>query len=151
MATDTVLIRCRNCGTRNRIPVTKLADGPRCGRCKQPFPPIPVTTRPVMVNDRTFADDVLANPLPVMLMCWATWCSACAALAPVMDDVAREYAGRLRVAKLNVDQNPSTASRFNVMSLPMLLFFRDGKLVDTAAGALPKLEVDRYLYRFLAR
>ena len=151
MATDTVLIRCRHCGTRNRIPVAKLADGPRCGRCKQPFPPIPVTTRPLMVNDRTFSDEVLACPLPVILMCWATWCSACSSLAPVIDDVAREYAGRLRVAKLNVDQNPSTASRYSVMSLPTLLFFKDGKLSDTAAGALPKLEVERYLWRFLAR
>jgi thioredoxin 2 len=70
-------------------------------------------------------------------------------MAPVLDDLARTYAGRLKVAKLNVDQNPMTASRYSVMSLPTLLFFRDGKVVDTAAGALPRLEIERFLYRFL--
>ncbi len=150
MTNETVLIRCRNCGTRNRIPVAKLQDGPRCGRCKQPFPPIPVSNRPVMVTDQTFSSQVLDSPLPVLLDCWAGWCAPCGAMSPVLDDVARSYSGRLKVAKLNVDQNPATASRYNVMSLPTLLFFRDGKVVDTAAGALPRQEIDRYLYRFLA-
>lgn len=149
MANERVLIRCRNCGTRNRIPVARLQDSPRCGSCKQPFPPIPINSRPVMVTDRTFADEVIASPLPVLLDCWAAWCAPCGAMAPVLDDLARTYAGRLKVAKLNVDQNPMTSSRYSVMSLPTLLFFRDGKVVDTAAGALPRLEIERFLYRFL--
>ena len=151
MVDDTVLIRCRNCGTRNRIPVVRLKEGPRCGRCKTPFPPIATPNRPVIVTDQTFADEVIASPLPVLLDCWAAWCAPCGAMAPVLDDLARTHVGRLKVAKLNVDQNPVTASRYSVMSLPMLLFFRDGKLVDTAAGALPRQEIERYLWRFLAR
>jgi thioredoxin 2 len=151
MADERLLIRCRKCGTRNRIPSEKLQDGPRCGRCKTPFPPISVTSRPVMVTDRTFADEVIASPLPVMLDCWAAWCAPCGAMAPVMEDLAKAYAGRLKVAKLNVDQNPMTASRYSVMSLPMLLFFRDGRMVDSAAGALPRLEIERHLWRFLNR
>ena len=149
MANERVLVKCRNCGTRNRVPVMRLQDGPRCGRCKQPFPPIPITTRPVMVTDRTFADEVIASPLPVLLDCWAAWCAPCGAMSPVLEDLARAYAGRLKIAKLNVDQNPMTASRYSVMSLPMLLFFRDGKVVDSAAGALPRQEIERFLYRFL--
>lgn len=149
MANERVLIRCRNCGARNRIPVARLQDGPRCGRCKQPFPPIPITTRPVMVTDRTFADEVIGSPLPVLLDCWAAWCAPCGAMSPILDDLAKAYAGRLKIAKLNVDQNPMTASRYSVMSLPMLLFFRDGKVVDSAAGALPRQEIERFLYRFL--
>lgn len=149
MANERVLIRCRNCGTRNRIPVARLKDGPRCGRCKQLFPPIPINNRPVIVTDRTFADEVLASPLPVLLDCWAAWCAPCAAVSAVLDDLARAYAGRLKIAKLNVDQNPMTASRYSVMSLPMLLFFRDGRIVDSAAGALPRLEIERFLYRVL--
>jgi thioredoxin 2 len=147
MTTDNVLIRCRHCGTRNRIPVSKIADQPRCGRCKHPFPPISVTHRPVMVTDATFAAEVLESQLPVLLDCWASWCAPCGAMAPVLDDLARTYAGRLKVAKLNVDQNPMTASRYNVMSLPTLLFIREGKVIETAAGALPKQEIERYLYR----
>ena len=151
MANETVLIRCRSCGTRNRIPTARLQDGPRCGRCKNSFPAIPTPSRPVMVTDRTFANEVIASPLPVMLDCWASWCAPCGAMAPILDDLARAYVGRLKIAKLNVDQNPVTASRYSVMSLPMLLFFRDGKVVDTAAGALPRQEVERYLWRFLSR
>ncbi|WP_372680401.1 thioredoxin [Desulfosarcina sp.] len=149
MANERVLIRCRNCGTRNRIPVARLQDGPRCGRCKQSFPPIRIHNRPVMVTDRTFTDEVIASPLPVLLDCWAAWCAPCGAMAPILEDLAKSYAGRLKVAKLNVDQNPMTASRYSVMSLPTLLFFRDGKLIDTAAGALPRLEIERFLYRFM--
>ena len=151
MTTETVLIRCRHCGTRNRIPVARLNDRPRCGRCKNQFPAIAAPNRPLMVTDRTFADEVIASPLPVMLDCWATWCAPCGAMAPILEDLARTYAGRLKVAKLNVDQNPMTASRYSVMSLPTLLFFRDGKVVDTAAGALPRQAIERQLWRFLAR
>ena len=149
MANERVLIRCRSCGTRNRIPVARLQDSPRCGRCKKPFPPIPVTSRPVMVTDRTFADEVIASHLPVLLDCWAAWCAPCGAISPILEDLARAYAGRLKIAKLNVDQNPMTSRRYSVMSLPMLLFFRDGKVVDSAAGALPRQEIERFLYRFL--
>jgi thioredoxin 2 len=150
MSTESVLIRCRDCHTRNRIPVTRLQDGPRCGRCKHPFPPIPVTTRPVMVTDANFHGEVIESFLPVMLDCWAAWCAPCGAMSPILEDIARSYVGRLKVAKLNVDQNPATASRYSVMSLPTLLFFRDGRVVDTAAGALPKFEIERHLWRFLA-
>lgn len=151
MANETVLIRCRSCGTRNRIPAARLQDGPRCGRCKNFFPAIPTPSRPVTVTDRTFADEVIASPLPVVLDCWAAWCAPCGAMAPILEDLARAYVGRLKIAKLNVDQNPVTASRYSVMSLPTLLFFRDGKVVDTAAGALPRQEIERYLWRFLSR
>lgn len=151
MAHETVLIRCRACGTRNRIPLDRLQEEPRCGRCKKPFPSIPVTRRPVVVTDRTFSDEVLSSPLPVLLECWAAWCAPCGALAPILEDLAKAYAGRLKIAKLNVDQNPATASRYSVMSMPTLFFFRDGRLVDSATGALPRQEIERYLWRFLAR
>lgn len=149
MANETVLIRCPDCGTRNRIPVARLNDRPRCGRCKNPFPPISAPHRPVMVNDRNFADEVLGSPLPVLLDCWAAWCAPCGAMSPILEDVARTYAGRLKVAKLNVDQNPMTASRYSVLSLPTLLFFKEGKVVDTAAGALPRQEIERHLWRLI--
>lgn len=150
MTDDNVLIRCRECGARNRIPVARLQDQPRCGRCKTQFPPIPATRRPVMVTDRSFESEVIGSALPVVLDCWASWCSYCAALTPILDDLARIHAGRLKVAKLNVDQNPVTAARFNVMSLPTLLFFRDGRLVDTAAGALPRPAIEQHLTRLMA-
>ncbi|MDL2268786.1 thioredoxin [Desulfosarcina sp. OttesenSCG-928-A07] len=150
MADETVLIRCHTCGTRNQIPVARLQDHPRCGRCKTPFPDIRITPQPVVVTDATFEPEILKSPFPVLLDCWASWCGHCGTLAPIMDELARAYAGRLKVAKLNVDQNPLTASQFRVMSLPTLLFFRDGSLVETALGALPKAEIEKYIARLLA-
>ncbi len=151
MGNETVLIRCRSCKTRNRISTARLQDGPRCGRCKNPFPPIATPSRPVMVTDGTFADEVIDSFLPVMLDCWASWCAPCGAMAPLLEDLAKTYAGRLKIAKLNVDQNPVIAGRYSIMSLPTLLFFRDAKVVDTAVGALPKQEIERRLWRFLAK
>jgi thioredoxin 2 len=151
MTSESALIRCKKCRARNRIPVARLKDGPRCGRCRHPFAPIPITTRPVVVTDRTFAAEVIDSPLPVMLDCWAAWCAPCGAMAPILDNLAKTYAGRLKVAKLNVDQNPATASRYSVLSLPTLLFFKDGKVVDTAAGALPRQVIEQHLWRFLAK
>lgn len=149
MANETAVIRCRSCGTRNRIPVARLGENPRCGHCKTPFPAISVTRQPVMVTDASFDKEVTDNLLPVLLDCWASWCGHCGALSPILDDLARTYAGRLTVAKLNVDQNPVTAGRFQVMSLPTLLFFRDGKLIETAVGSLPKTEIEQYIARLL--
>lgn len=149
MTDETVLIRCRTCGTQNRIPVARLSENPHCGNCKSLFPPIRVTRQPVMVTDATFESEITESPFPVLLDCWATWCGHCGALAPVLDDLARAYAGRLKVAKLNVDQNPITADRFRVMSLPTLLFFKGGNLTETAVGALPKVEIEKYISRLL--
>jgi len=150
MASESTLVRCRGCGTRNRIPVSRLQDGPRCGRCKQPLPPVKLSNHPVVVTDSTFNAEVIDSVLPVMLDCWAAWCVPCGAMAPVLNDLAKAYAGRMKVAKLNVDQNPYTASRYSVMSLPTLLFFKDGKVVDTAAGALPRQAIEQYIWKFLA-
>ncbi len=151
MANETVVIRCRNCGTRNRIPVVKLTKGPSCGRCKEPFPSISTPSRPIMVTDSTFTAEVIESLLPVLVDCWAAWCAPCTSMSPILDDLAQTYTGRLKIAKLNVDQNPMTSSRNNVSSLPTLLFIKDGKVVDTAVGALPKMEIERHLSYFLDR
>lgn len=150
MTDENALIRCPSCGTQNRIPVSRLRENPTCGRCKTPFPAIPVTRQAVMVTDDNFDREVTESLFPVLLDCWATWCGHCRTLAPVIDDLARIYAGRLKVAKLDVDKNPVTAGKFRVMSLPTLLFFKDGNLVETAPGALPKAEIETYIARLLA-
>jgi thioredoxin len=120
---------------------------PICGRCKTPMP---IDTRPRTVTDATFSAEVEHSPIPVVLDLWAEWCGPCRMVAPVIDELATEMAGRLRFAKLNIDENPATAARFNVRSIPTLLVFKEGKEVDRIVGVQPKSAMARRLEKVTA-
>ena len=143
-ATETELIACPLCGARNRVPVEKLRAKlqPICGRCKSP---LSAPDHPVTVTDENYAKVVEQSLLPVLLDMWAEWCGPCRMIAPTVEQLARELQGRVRVAKLNVDENPMTASRYGVRSIPTLLVIKGGREVDRLVGALPKQEILRRL------
>ncbi len=92
---------------------------------------------PIKVDDKTLDEVVQRYPLMV-IDCWAAWCMPCRIIEPVIEELAREYAGRVVFGKLNVDENRISAQRFGIMSIPTLLFFKNGKLVDLLVGAVPK-------------
>ena len=146
---DPQLIRCPSCGATNRVPLEKIAQGlqPVCGRCKTP---LPVGNQPVTVTDTKFATEVERSPLPVLLDMWAPWCGPCRMVGPVVEELAKEMAGRVRVAKLNVDENPATAARFNVQSIPTLLVLKNGREVERIVGAQPKAAIVQRLERATA-
>jgi thioredoxin 2 len=143
---DTELIRCPSCGANNRVVRQKVLQGnePVCGRCKKT---LPASAKPVTVTDATFADEVERSPLPVLVDLWAPWCGPCRTIAPILEELAGEMAGRLRIAKLNVDENPATAGRFNVRSIPTMLVMKSGREVDRLLGAMPKSELKQRLER----
>jgi len=146
---DAVIVKCAHCGTKNRIPKERIHQGPRCGNCGAPIPVGDNTGRPVDITDRVFSSEVLSAPGPVVMDCWAPWCGPCRTVGPVLEQLASEYAGRVKVVKLNVDENPETASRYGIRSIPTLLFFKNGEMVDTLVGAVPKAEIERHLTALL--
>jgi len=106
-------------------------------------------SRPVSVTDALFEQTVLHSSLPVLVDFWAPWCGPCLAIAPILDRIARHYAGQLRVAKVNVDQNPYYAGLYGVQGIPTLLLVKDGKVVDRVVGALPEPHLRSLVERFL--
>jgi thioredoxin 2 len=146
---DAQLITCPKCGATNRVPTEKIEAGlqPVCGKCKAPLPS--ASRKPLVVTDASFAAEVEQSPLPVLVDMWAPWCGPCRIIAPMIDQLASEMAGRARVAKLNVDENPLTAARFNVLSIPALLILKGGQEVDRMVGTQPKQEIVRRLERLM--
>jgi thioredoxin 2 len=139
-------VRCPACGAVNRVPDSRASERGRCGKCRGALPP---AAGPVAVTDADFEQRVLGAKTPVLLDCWADWCGPCHMLAPTIDALAREYAGRVLVAKLDVDANPATAGRFDVRSIPTMLVFRGGQLVDRLVGVQPRGAIDARLRALL--
>lgn len=103
------------------------------------------TSPTIEVTDSSFATDVLASSKPVLVDFWATWCNPCKMVAPVLEEIAREQSKTLTVAKLDIDANPETARTYQVMAVPTMLLFRDGKIVKQFVGAKPKAALLREL------
>ena len=101
----------------------------------------PNIDKPIVVSDRNFEQTVKNYPL-VVVDCWAAWCAPCRAIAPIVDQLAKDYMGKVVFGKLNVDENPETAQRFGIMAIPTLLVMKDSKEVDRVVGILPKSQLE---------
>lgn len=99
----------------------------------------------IYVSDDSFENDVLKSDTPVLVDFWAEWCGPCKMIAPILDDVAEEYEGKLTIAKVNVDQNNGTPAKFGVRGIPTLLFFKNGELAATKVGALSKTQLKEFI------
>jgi len=102
------------------------------------------------VSDATFDQEVLKSEQPVLVDFWAIWCGPCRAIAPIVDDLATSYSGKLKVAKVNVDENTATPGRYGIRGIPALLFFKGGKVVDTIEGYKPRDVIEEKVNRILA-
>ena len=125
------IVNCAQCGAQNRLSIPPQAQVPICGKCKSPLPWI------INGMDISFHRE-LETVIPVLVDFWAGWCAPCRMTAPVLEDIAREKAGQIKVLKIDVDQNPSTSEHFNVRSIPTLILFKNGDPVETIVGAISK-------------
>lgn len=103
----------------------------------------------INVTDSTFDSMVLKSEVPALVDFWASWCAPCRAIAPIVDEMATEYTGRIRVAKMNVDDNPATPGRYGVRGIPTLILFKDGKVIDQLVGAVPKNQIKELIEKGL--
>jgi thioredoxin len=130
------IVTCPTCGAKNRVDETKTDRTPICGKCKTPLNASP---HPVELTDATFENFLRsAGDKPVLVDAWAAWCGPCRTIAPTIEQLASESAGRWVVGKLDVDRNPMTAQRFRISSIPTLLIFKHGQLVEQLVGLQPK-------------
>ncbi len=95
-------------------------------------------SEPLELTDDNFEQEVLKSEVPVLVDFWATWCGPCKMISPILDEIAKEYAGRLKVGKLNVESNGNTPIKYGIMSIPSLLFFKNGQVIEQLSGAMPK-------------
>jgi thioredoxin 1 len=103
----------------------------------------------VQVNDKNFASEVLNSDLPVLVEFWATWCGPCRSISPIVEGLAKEFSGRVKVTKLNVDESPATPSQYGVRGIPTLILFKGGKILDQIVGAVPKVRLKTLIEKAL--
>lgn len=101
------------------------------------------------VTDASFEHDVLKSDVPVLVDFWAPWCGPCRMVAPIVDEIAKEFDGKIKVFKLNTDENPNVASQYGIRSIPTLMIFKGGQKVDTVVGAVPKTTLSSTLTKYL--
>lgn len=124
-------VTCLKCGAKNRLKAAARDQVPVCGKCRNPLPWI------INGTDISFRKELEA-PMPVLVDFWAEWCAPCRITAPILEDLAGEKAGRVKIVKINVDLNPATAEQFNIQSIPTLILFKNGEPVETLVGAMSK-------------
>lgn len=141
-----VTVRCLFCGTLNRVDLTRGDAQPRCGQCAKPI----LLDRPYPVTDEEFDRVIGEAEVPVVVDFYADWCGPCKIMAPIFDEIAAAYSGRLLVAKLDTDRNQRTSQRFGIRGIPTLIVFTGGREVARQVGAVPKATLVSLLEKALA-
>ena len=147
--TMSTLMICPGCGAKNRIPAEKQHLTPKCGRCGGSLAGAPLSGKVNPLTDPQFHQRVEQSPLPVLVDFYSPTCGPCRTIAPVLETLAQEYAGRLLVFKLDTSTQQMSAARFQIRGVPTLLFFKRGQLIDQVVGAVPRSEIEQRIVSLL--
>ena len=150
MVQDSFIIRCNQCGAKNRIPRSRAGERAVCGKCRAPLHfTAAYPQHAVDVAEPAFDAEILGFPGLVLALFWAPWCGHCRILLPVIDELATEYSGLVKFAKIDLDKSPGLASRYQVQSVPTMILFKNGRLVNRLLGAVPKDQIVYHLRALL--
>lgn len=138
-----VVIRCRECGAKNKVLIEKINSRPKCGKCKKE---LFIPKEPVELTSSGFDEEVLKETVPTIVDFWAPWCGPCQMVSPILAEIASRYPGRIKVVKINADENPELAQRFNIQGIPTMILFYEGKEIDRLVGAAPKEHILSFLH-----
>lgn len=139
---DSTLLRCKSCKTINRVPVGRLQEHPVCGKCKTP---LEFANKALHGTSGNFKEEVVDWPGVVLVEFWAKWCGACRLIAPVLDQLATERAGRLKVVKIDVDEEEHLSGHFHIKSTPTLVLYQNGRKINEIAGSLNKGQLETWI------
>ena len=140
------IVRCASCGQANRVPPVGSGRKAVCGKCKTPLA-LPSNSHPIDVTDANLADAIQQGSSVVDF--WAAWCGPCRMIAPILEEMAASHSD-VRFLKLNVDQNPRAASQYRAMSIPLLVFFKDGIEKGRVVGAVPRGQIESAIKQYLS-
>ena len=139
---ETSKVVCPHCHTPNAVPDTRLGDGPRCGKCKQPL----FGSHPVELDEGSFERHVANSDIPLLVDFWAPWCGPCRAMAPAFAEAANQLEPNVRLAKLNTEEVPSVGARYAIRSIPTMILFKGGHEIARHSGALRAGDIVRWAH-----
>ena len=139
---DYAVVRCRKCGAKNKVNLSMINSGPKCGKCGEK---LFIPDSAMEINEAQFEEEVLKETIPTVVDFWAPWCGPCRMVSPILEEIAKGYPGRIKVVKINTDENPTIASQFGIQGIPTIILFRNGHEIDRLVGAIPRDHIERFL------